>query len=216
MTISKERLNILQQTFKATAKGSEALEAAALNDAAAAISELLAVREAQPVASTTKSNIDAVLSGVSTVIWPVRCFKGKTHVDLYTAPHAQVVPQSDHLKRALKLAGEAKELADRIRAEEQMLPAVLGEQLINIANHIAGSEGGLPDEWKDWASELVSDLRRLAKSKAVPVVPGDAEFNAWVQRDYNREVTLSCSVNLGIAKSAWKGCCTAILEGQKG
>ncbi|WP_447873951.1 hypothetical protein [Serratia fonticola] len=49
MTISKERLNILQQTFKATAKGSEALEAAALNDAAAAISELLAVREAQPV-----------------------------------------------------------------------------------------------------------------------------------------------------------------------
>ncbi|WP_447886757.1 hypothetical protein [Serratia fonticola] len=49
MTISKERLNILRQTFKATAKTSEALEAAALNDAATAISELLAVREAQPV-----------------------------------------------------------------------------------------------------------------------------------------------------------------------
>ncbi|HFV9295620.1 TPA: hypothetical protein ACIAIE_005535 [Serratia fonticola] len=51
---------------------------------------LLAVREAQsvPIASTTKSNIDAVLSGVSTVIWPVRCFKGKNHVDLYTAPPA--------------------------------------------------------------------------------------------------------------------------------
>ena len=51
MTISTERLNISQQTFKATAKVSEALEAAALNDAAAAISELLAVREAQPVVS---------------------------------------------------------------------------------------------------------------------------------------------------------------------
>ncbi len=113
------------------------------------------------------------------------------------------IPQSDHLKRALKLAGEAKELADRIRAEEQMPPAVLGEQLINIANHIAGSEGGLPDEWKDWANELVSDLRRLAASKSAPILPGDAEFKAWVHDDYNREVTLSCPVNLGIARSAW-------------
>jgi hypothetical protein len=94
-------------------------------------------------------------------------------------------------------------------------PAVPNDQLISIANHIDGAASALPDEWQDWASELVSDLRRLAKSKAVPVVPGDAEFNAWVQRDYNREVTLSCPVNLGIAKSAWKGCCTAILEGQK-
>ncbi|CAI1068782.1 Uncharacterised protein [Serratia fonticola] len=33
------------------------------------------------------------------------------------------IPQSDHLKRALKLAGEAKELADRIRAEELTLQA---------------------------------------------------------------------------------------------
>ncbi|MCO7511809.1 hypothetical protein NJH77_21395 [Serratia fonticola] len=60
----------------------------------AVIDELLAVREAQsvPVASTTKSNIDAVLGGVSTVIWPVRCFKGETHVNLYTAPPAPAVP----------------------------------------------------------------------------------------------------------------------------
>ncbi|WP_223500169.1 hypothetical protein [Serratia sp. JSRIV006] len=113
------------------------------------------------------------------------------------------IQQSDQLKRALKLAGEAKELADRIRAEEQTPPAVLGEQLINIANHIAGSEGGLPDEWKDWANELVSDLRRLAASKSAPILPGDAEFKAWVHSDYNREVTLSCPVNLDIARSAW-------------
>ncbi len=95
-------------------------------------------------------------------------------------------------------------------------PVTREDQLINMANHIAGSANGLPSEWQDWASELVSDLHRLATLRTTPVVPGDAEFNAWVQRDYNREVTLSCPVNLGIAKSAWKGCCTAILEGQKG
>ncbi len=90
-------------------------------------------------------------------------------------------------------------------------PAVPTDQLINIANHIAGSVDGLPIEWQDWASELVSDLRRLAASKIDPVVPGDAEFNAWVHGDYNRGVTLSCPVNLGIARSAWKGCCAAML-----
>ncbi|WMT13390.1 hypothetical protein [Serratia fonticola] len=42
-------------------------------------------------------------------------------IKLYTAPPAPAAPQSDHLKRALKLAGEAKELADRIRAEELTL-----------------------------------------------------------------------------------------------
>lgn len=64
----------------------------AADDARAMAAELLAVREAQPVASTTKSNIDAVLSGVSTVIWPVRCFKGEIRVDLYAAPPAPAVP----------------------------------------------------------------------------------------------------------------------------
>lgn len=135
------------------------------------------------------------------------CLLAQAWADGYNARNALTVapaaPQSDHLKRALKLAGEAKELADRIRAEEQTSPAVLGEQLINIANHIAGSEGGLPDEWKDWANELVSDLRRLAASKSAPILPGEAEFKAWVHDDYNREVTLSCPVNLGIARSAW-------------
>ncbi|MFV8904573.1 hypothetical protein ABQ333_04875 [Serratia fonticola] len=64
----------------------------AADDVRAMAAELLAVREAKPVASTTKSNIDAVLSGVSTVIWPVRCFKGEIRVDLYTAPPAPAVP----------------------------------------------------------------------------------------------------------------------------
>ncbi|CAI1703164.1 Uncharacterised protein [Serratia fonticola] len=43
--------------------------------------------------------------------------------EVLTTLPASAVPQSDHLKRALKLAGEAKELADRIRAEELTLQA---------------------------------------------------------------------------------------------
>ncbi|MFZ1872212.1 MAG: hypothetical protein WAU54_05405 [Chania sp.] len=141
----------------------------------------------------------------------------QTIIEMYRAMElrdtATKAPQSDHLKRAINLAEEARELAERIRAEETLTPApvVLDEQLINIANHIAGSVEGLLVEWQDWASELVSDLRRLAASKTEMVLPGGAEFNAWVHGDYNREVTLSCPVNLGIARSAWKGCCTAML-----
>lgn len=167
--------------------------------------QLLAVREAQsvPVADVVSKFGDPESFGEREIRVLADIQKMPYGTKLYTAPPAPAAPQSDHLKRALKLAGEAKELADRIQAEEQMPPAVLGEQLINIANHIAGSEGGLPDEWKDWANELVSDLRRLAASKSAPILPGDAEFKAWVHDDYNREVTLSCPVNLGIARSAW-------------
>lgn len=79
-TVTTERLKQIASgnAFTCTQDDESALMAA----------ELLAVREAQPVASTTKSNIDAVLGGVSTVIWPVRCFKGGASVDLYTAPPA--------------------------------------------------------------------------------------------------------------------------------
>lgn len=55
------------------------------------------------------------------------CWLAQAWADGYNARNALTVapaaPQSDHLKRALKLAGEAKELADRIRAEELTLQA---------------------------------------------------------------------------------------------
>ncbi|NYA15731.1 hypothetical protein [Serratia fonticola] len=91
-------------------------------------------------------------------------------------------------------------------------PAVQDQQLINIANHIAGSAGGLSVEWQDWASELVSDLRRLAVSNPAPAVPGDVEFNAWINTDENRAETMKCPISLGTARSAWFGCCAAMLQ----
>ncbi|EOH3249017.1 hypothetical protein ACL1KF_000170 [Klebsiella aerogenes] len=50
------------------------------------------------------------------------------------------------------------------------LPApVVSEDLYNLANHIASSKNGLPDEWQDWAEELESDIRRAAMFQAEPV-----------------------------------------------
>jgi hypothetical protein len=36
------------------------------------------------------------------------------------------------------------------------------EDLYKLANHIASSKSGLPDEWLDWAKELETDIRRAA------------------------------------------------------
>lgn len=85
MTISIERLNILRQTFKATAKVSEALEAAALNDAAAAISELLAVREAQSVPIGCIKTI----CGNKTLKWWRDAPEG---AEVFTVPPAPTLP----------------------------------------------------------------------------------------------------------------------------
>ncbi|HBE9093411.1 hypothetical protein [Serratia fonticola] len=96
MTISTERLNILRQTFKATAKTSEALEAAALNDAATAISELLAVREAQPVFSNEIEGDDWINAGRL----PGSTFDFNNLPDginhLYAAPPAPALQQCFH------------------------------------------------------------------------------------------------------------------------
>ncbi len=39
---------------------------------------------------------------------------------------------------------------------------VVNEDLYKLANHIASSKSGLPDEWQDWAEELETDIRRAA------------------------------------------------------
>ncbi|GJK71901.1 hypothetical protein TUM17564_39280 [Citrobacter freundii] len=52
--------------------------------------------------------------------------------------------------------------------EEQMLytapqPApVMNDELYKLANHVASSKNGLPEEWQDWAEELESEIRRAA------------------------------------------------------
>ncbi|WP_418343320.1 DUF551 domain-containing protein [Raoultella ornithinolytica] len=50
---------------------------------------------------------------------------------------------------------------------------VVSEDLYKLANHIASSKSGLPDEWLDWAEELETDIRRAAVLQAgnSPVIP---------------------------------------------
>ena len=58
---------------------------------ASAFAELLAMREAVPVACTTNGDLISVQDGRAAAIWPVGQFKGKL-VNLYTAPPAPAVP----------------------------------------------------------------------------------------------------------------------------
>lgn len=56
-----------------------------------------------------------------------------------------------------------------IKAFKAMLPQpapVVPEGLYKLANHIASSKRGLPDEWQDWAEELETDIRRAAMLQA--------------------------------------------------
>ena len=63
-------------------------------------------------------------------------------------------------------------IADFKALMEQPAP-VVNEDLYKLANHIASSKSGLPDEWQDWAEELETDIRRAAMLQAgnSPVIP---------------------------------------------
>ncbi|WP_373171365.1 hypothetical protein [Klebsiella sp. Q11] len=57
----------------------------------------------------------------------------------------------------------------------QAQPApVVNEDLYILANHIASSKSGLPDEWLDWAEELETDIRRAAMLQA-----DNDEIGSW-------------------------------------
>ncbi|EOW0899696.1 DUF550 domain-containing protein [Klebsiella pneumoniae] len=62
---------------------------------------------------------------------------------------------------------EPKDGEPRLHIKEQPAP-VVNEVLYKLANHIASSKNGLPDEWQDWADELETDIRRAAMLAAVP------------------------------------------------
>lgn len=51
---------------------------------------------------------------------------------------------------------------------------VVNEDLYKLANHIASSKNGLPDEWQGWADELETDIRRAAMLQA-----GSDEIGSW-------------------------------------
>lgn len=60
---------------------------------------------------------------------------------------------------------------------------VVSEDLYKLANHIASSKNGLPDEWQDWAEELESDIRRAAMPRTEPVTTANKLGNPPVIPD---------------------------------
>ncbi|WP_143339841.1 hypothetical protein [Cronobacter sakazakii] len=61
------------------------------------------------------------------------------------------------------------------------------EGIYRLANHIASSKNGLPDEWQAWADEIESDLRELAalRERAEPVTAPDLHKVIYHFRDLN-------------------------------
>ncbi|NCG55161.1 hypothetical protein [Serratia fonticola] len=117
MTISTERVAVIRQ-FLTTGGGWN--DRATTEEFVSIIDELIAARSAvsEPVASCIVADGLVISDGFSEY---ENHNLSDGHHELFTAQPAPAAPQSDHLKRALKLAGEAKELADRIRAEELAL-----------------------------------------------------------------------------------------------
>lgn len=63
------------------------------------------------------------------------------------------------------------------------------EDLYKLANHIASSKSGLPDEWLDWAKELETDIRRAAvlqvgNSLVIPDSIRDALFKSLAAMEF--------------------------------
>ncbi|MFV9323939.1 Lar family restriction alleviation protein [Citrobacter freundii] len=52
---------------------------------------------------------------------------------------------------------------------------VMNDELYKLANHVASSKNGLPEEWQDWAEELESEIRRAAMLQGKV----DDEVGSW-------------------------------------
>lgn len=64
-------------------------------------------------------------------------------------------------------ADEVEEIKNGLRAAFANVAApqpapVMNDELYKLANHVASSKNGLPEEWQDWAEELESEIRRVA------------------------------------------------------
>ncbi|EOH0528253.1 hypothetical protein ACLMVZ_002916 [Klebsiella aerogenes] len=86
---------------------------------------------------------------------------------------AAQLAEANHPETGDWLYDDPIELAKAIRKGPDMPPVqlapVVSEDLYKLANHIASSKNGLPDEWQDWAEELESDIRRAAMLQPEPV-----------------------------------------------
>ncbi|EPC5665713.1 hypothetical protein [Citrobacter meridianamericanus] len=52
---------------------------------------------------------------------------------------------------------------------------VMNDDLYKLANHVASSKNGLPEEWQDWAEELENEIRRAAMLQGKV----DDEVGSW-------------------------------------
>lgn len=84
---------------------------------------------------------------------------------------------------------ERAEYDANIEAFKAMLPQpapVVPEGLYKLANHIASSKNGLPEEWVNWAEELESEIRRAAMLQAGTLTSEDTrkvdELTMWIKR----------------------------------
>ncbi|EPX9398683.1 Lar family restriction alleviation protein [Citrobacter freundii] len=72
--------------------------------------------------------------------------------------------------------GFAKKTDCEVRILYTAPPApVVNDELYKLANHVASSKNGLPEEWQDWAEELESEIRRAAMLQGKV----DDEVGSW-------------------------------------
>ncbi|MFV5926755.1 hypothetical protein ACLIKC_06695 [Klebsiella aerogenes] len=93
---------------------------------------------------------------------------------------AAQLAEANHPETGDWLYDDLIELAKAIRKGPDMPPAqlapVVSEDLYKLANHIASSKNGLPDEWQGWAEELESDIRRAAMLQAGALISEDTKL----------------------------------------
>ncbi|MCO5780626.1 DUF551 domain-containing protein [Citrobacter meridianamericanus] len=83
---------------------------------------------------------------------------------------------------------------------------VMNDELYKLANHVASSKNGLPEEWQDWAEELESEIRRAAMLQAgnSPVTP-DGWINCRERLPKPNKYVLVCNgvwVGVGMYNNA--------------
>lgn len=200
MTISIERLNILQQTFKATAKVSEAMEAAALNDAVTAISELLAVREAQPVVWASVASIDR---GDVREVWPngEQDKAGNLSIaPLFTAPPAPAVPDVVGMSVSVDVGTSDDNAGYRYfgrvtEVQQSANPKDKGGVVLLVQDDVESNfdDGIAPDGYKLVPTDLINDLRNAAHfEKASYAASFGSHIDTGRWKDEYEQLTATC------------------------
>ncbi|MBJ8875310.1 hypothetical protein I5412_10015 [Citrobacter koseri] len=187
--LSNDRLHRIREILgKAAAQRDGGNIGYAMSDAVKAIDELLEVRKAEPVgyyrkgsdgfyfASPTEQRPGTIPLYTAT---PAPVFPATLPCAVELKPGLIIGKgcKTEILLTALQRRADYYAEIDAMTPEERaeheanieafkaMLPQpvpIVNEDLYKLANHIASSKNGLPDEWQDWADEVEADIRRAA------------------------------------------------------